>query len=74
MRDGVGVLFFLSLFCLTLSREIRITEHTELGNNDSVKNPSPVPTRGKARRVKCVQIHRLSLFILDTHLNRCCSE
>jgi len=33
--------------------KIRITEHTELGNNDSIKNPPPMPSRGKGRRVKC---------------------
>jgi len=33
--------------------KIRITEHTELGNNDSIKDPPPMPTRGKGRRVKC---------------------
>ena len=38
----------------TFSSEIRITEHTELGNNDSIKNPPPMPSRGKGRRVKCV--------------------
>ncbi|KAF9650921.1 hypothetical protein BDM02DRAFT_3140328 [Thelephora ganbajun] len=33
--------------------KIRITEHTELGNNDSIKNPPPMPIRGKGRRVNC---------------------
>lgn len=33
--------------------KIRITEHTELGDNDSIKNPPAMPTRGKGRRVKC---------------------
>jgi len=33
--------------------KIRITEHTELGINDSIKDPPPMPIRGKGRRVKC---------------------
>lgn len=66
-------LFFAVLY-LTFSPEIRITQHTELGNNDSIKNPPPMPTRGKGRRVKCVQSHPLILVLLDAHPNRCCSE
>lgn len=33
--------------------KIRITEHTELGDNDSIKDPPPMPIRGKGRRIKC---------------------
>jgi len=65
---------FLAVLYLTFSREIRITQHTELGNNDSVKSPPPMPTRGKGRRVKCVQPLSLVPFPLDVRLNRCCSE
>jgi len=62
---------FFSVHYLTLSPEIRFTEHTEMGNNDSIKNPPPMP--GKGRRVKCVQSPLLP-FPLGTYLNRCCSE
>lgn len=65
---------FFAISCLTFSREIRITEHTELGNNDTIKNPPPMPTRGKGRRVKYVQPPPLFPSLLDTYLNRCCSE
>lgn len=50
-----GYIPFFAVSYLTFSREIRITEHTEIGDNDSIKSPPPMPTRGKGRRVKCVQ-------------------
>lgn len=34
--------------------ELRITEHTELGDNDSIKAPPPIPPKGSRRPVKCV--------------------
>jgi len=69
-----GYALFFAVFYLTLPREIRFTEHTEIGNNDSIKNPPPTPVRGKGRQAKCVQPPPLLLFPLDTYLNRCCSE
>ena len=65
---------FFAVFYLTSSQEIRFTEHTEIGNNDSIKNPPPMPARGKGRRVKCVQPPPLPPVSLDIYLNRCCSE
>ena len=66
-------LFFIVPY-LNLPPEVRFTEHTEIGSNDSIKNPPPMPARGKGRRVKCVQPPPLLPFPLDTYLNRCCSE
>lgn len=41
---GVGTLVILMLIKLKAPSELRVTEHTELGDNASVKNPPKLPT------------------------------
>ena len=53
----------------SLYTELQITEHTELGDNDSIKTPPP-PKSGK--RVKYVATPLLAVWPLTRP--RCCSE
>jgi len=53
-------LFLTSLEVLIKQAEIRITEHTELGDNDTIKNPEnmveiPRRRRGKEEKVVAVE-------------------
>lgn len=47
-----GILFFTSLKALIRRAEIRITEHTELGDNDTIKNPENMVEMPRRRRGK----------------------
>ena len=44
MVRGVSTLPTAMLIKLKTSSELRVTEHTELGDNASVKNPPKLPT------------------------------
>jgi peptide chain release factor len=47
-----SIIFFTSFKAFIMRAEIRITEHTELGDNDTIKNPENMVEMPRRRRGK----------------------